>query len=364
MSYYAVNQASSVLWDAKAYWITARETYNPGMFAEFTIHTAKRSDLKLSLGTGSDGSTPTTTWSSVAFYNSGGSFGFDGVFYSNASSAPDGVFVLDFSDLNPQFEIKQRYFFGLNDTSNPDYSGTIKALALTDWNGAVLAAAANVPLSDAEGGGSIVYAYADFNTPTPQPTAAPTVTLTPTPTVTATITPSSTSTATPTNMPQPTAAPMVTSTPQPTAIPTPFRTPTATKTAVSQFAIIAEAASGGEISPSGKIMVNQGNSQTFIITPNAGFFLEDVVVDGISQGPATEYSFVEVNEEHSIKAKFATDLVAPEKPLNLQVDGKGNRSNGKLNRGQCKFLCLVHHFYQELEFLRQHDHPLVQHTYR
>jgi len=50
------------------------------------------------------------------------------------------------------------------------------------------------------------------------------------------------------------------------------------------FTITASSGTGGSISPSGTIVVNQGANQSFAITPNTGFTIADVQVDSVSQG--------------------------------------------------------------------------------
>ena len=62
---------------------------------------------------------------------------------------------------------------------------------------------------------------------------------------------------------------------------------------------------GGTISPSGKVAVNPGENLQFTITPNTGYQIKDVVVDGVSQGATNVYTFANITEKHSLKAKFA-----------------------------------------------------------
>ncbi|MFA4861219.1 glycine-rich domain-containing protein [Methanoregula sp.] len=75
--------------------------------------------------------------------------------------------------------------------------------------------------------------------------------------------------------------------------------------AINTYTIAASAGSGGTISPSGTITVNQGGSQTFAITPDTGYHITDVLVDGVSQGAISSYSFTNVVSGHSISASFA-----------------------------------------------------------
>lgn len=73
---------------------------------------------------------------------------------------------------------------------------------------------------------------------------------------------------------------------------------------VSQYTIMATAGTGGSISPSGTVTVNVGESQTFTISPNANYSVEDVLVDGASVGAVRSYTFSNVSQNHSISATF------------------------------------------------------------
>jgi PKD repeat protein len=70
------------------------------------------------------------------------------------------------------------------------------------------------------------------------------------------------------------------------------------------WTITASAGNGGSISPSGSVTVNHGANQTFTITPNTGYNIKSVVVDGVSQGPIASYTFTNVTSNHSISASF------------------------------------------------------------
>ncbi|WP_460594453.1 CARDB domain-containing protein [Geomonas sp. Red276] len=70
------------------------------------------------------------------------------------------------------------------------------------------------------------------------------------------------------------------------------------------FTITASAGPGGSISPSGAVLVPAGTSQPFTITPNPGYHILDVKVDGYSQGAVASYNFVNVRADHTIEASF------------------------------------------------------------
>jgi Big-like domain-containing protein len=68
--------------------------------------------------------------------------------------------------------------------------------------------------------------------------------------------------------------------------------------------ISAAAAPNGTISPAGATAVAGGASQAFVITPNAGFTVTALVVDGTLLPGATSYTFTNVTADHYINAYF------------------------------------------------------------
>ena len=77
--------------------------------------------------------------------------------------------------------------------------------------------------------------------------------------------------------------------------------------AINQFTIAATAGANGAISPSGSVIVNYGANQSFTITPNTGYHIDSVVVDGSNQGPNPSYTFTAVTAGHTIAAYFSID---------------------------------------------------------
>ena len=77
------------------------------------------------------------------------------------------------------------------------------------------------------------------------------------------------------------------------------------------YTITASAGTGGSISPSGGVNVQSGANQTFTITPNTGYKIADVTVDGVSQGAITSYTFSAVNANHTIVASFTSNTYYP-----------------------------------------------------
>ena len=69
--------------------------------------------------------------------------------------------------------------------------------------------------------------------------------------------------------------------------------------------ITATADDNGKITPAGEVAVPKGKNQTFKITPNEGYHIQDVKVDRESVGAVKEYTFKDVTEPHTIHATFA-----------------------------------------------------------
>lgn len=77
--------------------------------------------------------------------------------------------------------------------------------------------------------------------------------------------------------------------------------------APTQFTIKASAGSGGIIEPSGDIKLNSGSSQKFAIKANTGYHILSVRVDEENIGTASEFTFDNVTENHTIHVEFAKD---------------------------------------------------------
>jgi len=94
--------------------------------------------------------------------------------------------------------------------------------------------------------------------------------------------------------------------------------------------VTATAGPHGSISPAGSVLVNQGANQSFTITPDANYNIKTVLVDGVSVGPVSSYSFTNITVDHTIAVTFGamtisilTDkdkvMVPPGKTAPLQV---------------------------------------------
>ena len=72
----------------------------------------------------------------------------------------------------------------------------------------------------------------------------------------------------------------------------------------SYYTIQATAGTGGSISPSGNVSVREGKDQTFTITPDKGYAVSNVKIDGKSIGAVKSYTFENVRRTHTIEVIF------------------------------------------------------------
>ena len=72
----------------------------------------------------------------------------------------------------------------------------------------------------------------------------------------------------------------------------------------SYYTIKATAGAGGSISPSGNVSVREGRDQTFTITPDKGYAVANVKIDGKSIGAVKSYTFENVSRTHTIEVIF------------------------------------------------------------
>ncbi len=95
----------------------------------------------------------------------------------------------------------------------------------------------------------------------------------------------------------------------------------------TNFTISASAGSNGSITPGGNYIVTEGSDQTFSITADEGYKIEDVLVDGISAGKVSSYTFTSVTGDHTISASFekmVTHTITASAGPNGSVTPEGN----------------------------------------
>ena len=70
------------------------------------------------------------------------------------------------------------------------------------------------------------------------------------------------------------------------------------------YTIKATAGVNGSISPTGNVSVREGRDQTFTITPDKGYVVANVKIDGRSIGAVKSYTFENVKRAHTIEVSF------------------------------------------------------------
>jgi len=88
--------------------------------------------------------------------------------------------------------------------------------------------------------------------------------------------------------------------------------------------ITASAGPNGSIAPSGSVQVAIDSSQTFTISSNPGYHIENVLADGASVGATGSYTFSNVTSSHTISATFAVNTYT----LTPSITGSGTISPG------------------------------------
>ncbi|HNI41503.1 MAG TPA: protein kinase [Methanoregulaceae archaeon] len=78
-----------------------------------------------------------------------------------------------------------------------------------------------------------------------------------------------------------------------------------TASAADYYVIMADAGPGGSIVPADEVLVPAGGTQIFTIIPDTNYEIADVVVNGVSLGPRSVYTFYNVNSDHVISARFS-----------------------------------------------------------
>jgi len=73
---------------------------------------------------------------------------------------------------------------------------------------------------------------------------------------------------------------------------------------INKYTITANCSSGGSMTPFGGVIITHGANQTFKISPETGYLIQDVLVDNKSVGRVSEYSFTNITGDHTISVLF------------------------------------------------------------
>ncbi|MBC5846200.1 gliding motility-associated C-terminal domain-containing protein, partial [Flavobacterium muglaense] len=78
--------------------------------------------------------------------------------------------------------------------------------------------------------------------------------------------------------------------------------------AVVNYSITATSGANGSVTPAGVSSVASGTNKTYSITANNDYVIQDVLIDGVSQGAIASYTFNTVVTNHTISATFSAGL--------------------------------------------------------
>jgi hypothetical protein len=95
--------------------------------------------------------------------------------------------------------------------------------------------------------------------------------------------------------------------------------PTKTSNGTVGYTITASAGPNGSISAAGNIAVRRGSSMKIIITPNRGYRIGRVNVDGVSMNHVTSHTFTHINANHTIRAEFEPIPSKKERQMNQRM---------------------------------------------
>jgi len=73
--------------------------------------------------------------------------------------------------------------------------------------------------------------------------------------------------------------------------------------------LTATAGAHGTVSPAGAVSVVPGRSQTFTFTPDSGYTVDTVTVDGVSVGAVASYTFANVLADHTLSVTFKVPAI-------------------------------------------------------
>ena len=85
------------------------------------------------------------------------------------------------------------------------------------------------------------------------------------------------------------------------------------------YTITASAGEGGSISDPGETKINELDSKTYTITPDEGYEISDVLVNGESVGAVSSYTFADLKEDAVIEAEFAFSYYTEAHPYVLPI---------------------------------------------
>lgn len=97
------------------------------------------------------------------------------------------------------------------------------------------------------------------------------------------------------------------------------------------YTINSDGGDHGKITPAGNIKAEYGDSKIFRITPDKGYKIKDVLVDGVSVGAVNKYTFDDINKDHTISVIYEKTDVSGSK--NTNTDKNSSKSTSSVKTG-------------------------------
>lgn len=92
---------------------------------------------------------------------------------------------------------------------------------------------------------------------------------------------------------------------------------------LGEFTITASAGEGGSISDAGSTTVTEGDSKTYTITPDEGYAVADVKVNGVSVGAVSTYTVENITQDTTIEATFVFSRYTESNPFIFPTEEDG-----------------------------------------
>jgi len=86
-----------------------------------------------------------------------------------------------------------------------------------------------------------------------------------------------------------------------------------------RYVVNVETTVGGTVDAAEEVLVRFCQNRTFTITPDEGYEIISVIIDGVDMGPITEYTLEKVTDEHKISVIFG-EIKAPEADPEVEIE--------------------------------------------
>lgn len=96
----------------------------------------------------------------------------------------------------------------------------------------------------------------------------------------------------------------------------------------SKYSVFVTAGNGGTANPSGSVSVDAWDSITLTFTPDKGYVVQSVTLDGMELGAVTSYTIEYIDQDHNVVVTFTDEPEPTEEP-----DSEGGSIDEKLSHG-------------------------------